>query len=125
MGSGSQVDVEIRAGDIVTLVSAIVEKTESGGTEVINSPTGFTGDEDIYFVLVDSNGEVILDAETATIVDQSEGTVSYALTSTYTMTAGRFTYYWIIDDLAGTGARRRTEDLTLTIGPRADTFGDA
>lgn len=122
-GSGI-VDVEIREGDIVTLVSRIVEESESGGTEAVNGGDGFSGDETVYFVLVDSSGTVVIDAEAATIVDEETATVSYTLDADDTAISGRFTYYWILDNLGGDGSRRRTEDQTLAIGPRADTFGD-
>lgn len=125
MGGSSQVDVVIRAGDIVTLISELVELSESGGVDVINGGAGLTGVEDVYFVLVDKDGTVVLDAETATIVTAGDGIVSYALDATDTATAGVYTYYWIVDNLAGTGVRRRTENLRLVIGKKADTFGDA
>ena len=124
MGS-SQVDLAIRAGDIVTLISKIVEVSENGGTDEINGGAGFTGVEVIKFVLVDRTGTVVLNAVTASIVSNGEATVSKTLSATDTATAGRYTYYWIVDNVAGTGARRRTEDLTLTIGPKADTYTGA
>lgn len=128
MPGSANVDIPIRAGDIAVVIGAIVETSESGGTTVINSGSGFSGDETVYFVLVDSEGTTVIDAEAATVVDNATATVSFSLdTADYdgagsVLSPGRFTYYWIIDNVAGTGAQRRTDDQTLNVGPSADTL---
>lgn len=128
MPGSANVDIPIRAGDITVIIGNIIEVSESGGTTVINSGSGFSGAETIYFVLVDADGNALIDAGAATVVDLATAMVSFSLdTANYdgafsVLSPGRYAYYWIIDNVAGTGAQRRTDDQTLNVGPSADSL---
>lgn len=123
MTGSAQIDVDLRQGAIYSLVGKIIEVTPDDSTVVIRAGSGFSGDETIKFCLRKAEtDEITIDAEAASIVDNAEATVTFTLTATHTADAGRYLYYWIIDDIGGGGGRRRTVDQTLNVAAIHDTF---